>query len=68
MGIFNRAISGPFSLNGDGSLELLQNTTPGRYDYFPQFNIPIVEEEENGLTYRYEYKNDTDVPTAKFTC
>ncbi len=65
-GSLTGAISGPFSLNGDGSLAHAEHYSK-RYDYLPRFNIPTLEEEENGLTYTYTYKNDTDLPTAKFT-
>ncbi len=60
-------VSGPYFVNKDGSLENAERYTK-RYEYLPYFNIPVLEEEENGLTYRYIYKKDTDLPTAKFTC
>jgi RHS repeat-associated protein len=59
--------SGPYILNEDGTLQNAEHYAK-KYTYLPHFNIPIIEEEENGLTYRYEYKPDTDLPTAKFTC
>ena len=65
-GSLTGAISGPFSLNGDGSLAHAEHYSK-RYEYLPRFNIPTLEEEENGLTYTYAYKIDTDLLTAKFT-
>jgi RHS repeat-associated protein len=65
-GSLTGAIAGPFSLSGDGSLSSSEHYSK-RYEYLPRFNIPTLEEEENGLTYTYRYKNDTDLPIAKFT-
>ncbi len=65
-GALTGAVTGPFSINGDGSLAGAEHYAK-RYEYLPRFNIPLVEK-ENGLTYRYLYKNDTDLPIAKFTC
>jgi RHS repeat-associated protein len=65
-GSLTGAIAGPFSLNSDGSLagaEYYSKT----YEYLPRFNVPTREQEENGLTYTYTYKQDTDLLTAKFT-
>ncbi len=39
-----------------------------RFTYDPRFNIPLLEEEEGGLSYHYTYKPDTDLLTAKLTC
>lgn len=58
--------NGPFSLNADGSLNGAEFYSK-YYTYVPHFNLPVLEHEQNGLTYQYEYKSDTDLPTAKFT-
>lgn len=58
---------GPFGLAGDGSLAGAEHYSK-RYEYLPQFNVPTLEEEENGLTYRYQYKAGTNLITAKWTC
>ncbi|HLE19264.1 MAG TPA: hypothetical protein VI728_13375, partial [Syntrophales bacterium] len=58
---------GPFTLNADGTLagaEVLRK----KYAYLPRFNVPILEEEEGGLSYKYTYKAGTDLLTAKLTC
>jgi YD repeat-containing protein len=55
------------SVNPDGSLSGADHYTKS-YTYLPHFNLPIVEEEEGGLTYRYHYLYDSDLLTAKFTC
>ena len=36
--------------------------------YLPKFNVPTLEEEEEGPTYRYYYKPDTNLLTAQFIC
>ncbi len=59
-------VPAPFNPNSDGSLAHAEHYSK-RYDYLPGFNIPIREEEENGLVYLYTYKNGTDLPTTKFT-
>ena len=56
----------PFNPNSDGSLINAEHYSK-RYEYLPRFNVPTLEAEENGLTYVYTYKNDTDLLTAKFT-
>ncbi len=56
----------PFNPNSNGSLINAEHYSK-RYDYLPRFNVPTREEEDNGLTYVYTYKNDTDLLTAKFT-
>jgi YD repeat-containing protein len=66
-GSLTGAVSEPFSLNADGSLSSAEHYSK-RYEYLPRFNIPTFEGEEDGLTYTYTYKNDTDLPIAKFTC
>jgi YD repeat-containing protein len=60
-------VKGPFAFRSDGSLEGAESYTK-RYAYLPRFNLPILEEEEGGLTYRYTYLPDTDLKTAQFTC
>jgi RHS repeat-associated protein len=57
----------PFSLNAEG-LPTHTESYRKTYTYLPRFNVPLSEEEEEGLTYRYSYKPDTDLLTAKFTC
>lgn len=54
-------------LNADGSLSGGDHYTKS-YTYLPHFNLPIVEEEEGGLTYLYSYLQNTDLITAKFSC
>jgi RHS repeat-associated protein len=66
-GSLTGSIAGPFALNADGSLSNAEHCSR-RYEYLPPFNLPILEEEENGLTYRHEYKSNTDLPTATLTC
>ncbi|MEI6241846.1 MAG: RHS repeat-associated core domain-containing protein [Chlamydiota bacterium] len=39
-----------------------------KFSYLPVFNVPLVEEEENGLTYKYAYKEGTDLLVSKMTC
>ena len=56
-----------FSLDAQGQLIHAESYVK-RYTYLPHFNIPILEEEENGLTYRYFYKDKTDLLEAKFSC
>ncbi len=57
---------GPFFLKADGSLSGAEKYTK-RYAYLPQFNVPILEEEEEGLTYAYAYKAGTNLLTSKLT-
>jgi len=38
------------------------------YSYLAHFNVPILEREEDGLTYKYEYLQGTNLLSAKFTC
>ncbi len=56
-----------FSLNAQGQLVNGESYSK-RYTYQPHFNLPLLEEEDNGLTYRYHYKEKTDLLEAKFTC
>ncbi len=56
-----------FSLNADGTLSNAERSVK-RYKYCPKSNLLIWEAAEDGLTYRYIYKEDTDLLTAKFTC
>ncbi len=56
-----------FSFNDDGSLSNAESYWK-KYTYHPHFNVPLVEEEENGFTYRYAYKDGTDLIIHKFTC
>lgn len=65
-GSLTGAIEGPFHLNDDGSLDGAEHYSK-KYAYLPYFNVPILEEEENGLTYLYTYKQDTDLLTSKLT-
>lgn len=65
-GVLTGLTPGPFSLNQDGTLAGAEHYSKS-YAYLPHFNIPFLEQEENGLTYHYEYKPNTDLPTAKFT-
>lgn len=58
---------GPFSQREKGRLEGAESYRK-HYTYLPHFNVPILEEEEDGLSYRYTYKPDTDLLTAKLTC
>ena len=58
---------GPFSLTDAGALANAESFRK-RYTYLPRFNVPLLEEEEDGLTYRYGYLPDTDLVTSKFTC
>ncbi len=60
------AAAGPFGLNQDGSLAGAEHYSK-RYTYLHRFNLPLLEEEDSGLSYRYEYKAGTDLPAAKFT-
>jgi len=60
-------VEGPFSLNGDGTLNGAENYRK-RYEYLPRFNLPTLEEEEEGPTYKYFYKPGTDLLTLKLTC
>lgn len=66
-GALTGLVSGPFSSNGDGTLSGAEHFSK-RYEYLPGFNLPLVEEEENGLTYRSAYLVGTDLLTAKYTC
>jgi RHS repeat-associated protein len=66
-GALTGTVPGPFVLNADGSLNGAERYCK-RYTYLSGFNLPLLEEEDNGFTYRYEYKPNTDLLTAKFTC
>ncbi|MES2344336.1 MAG: hypothetical protein V4494_00130, partial [Chlamydiota bacterium] len=46
-----------------GGAETLKKT----YEYLPLFNVPTLEIEEEGPTYRYRYHLGTDLLTAKLT-
>lgn len=63
----NRCFQGSFFLNSDGSLAEAESYWKS-YEYLPRFNLPILEKEENGLTFKYIYKPETNLLTAKFTC
>ena len=39
-----------------------------RFTYDPQFNLPLVQEEEEGPTTRFFYKSGTDLLTLRLTC
>ncbi len=39
-----------------------------RYTYLSQFNVPIREEEDNGLVRILQYKPNTDLLEARYTC
>lgn len=58
---------GSYSLQPNGSLTEAESFTR-KYAYDPHMNLLLSEEEEGGLSYRYQYKQDTDLLTAKFTC
>lgn len=58
---------GPFVFGENGLLNGVESYRK-KYEYLPHFNLPILEQEENGPTYRYQYKPDTNLLTAKFTC
>lgn len=38
------------------------------HTYLPRFNVPLLEVEENGLTFIYHYHKGTNLLTAKLTC
>ena len=58
---------GPYTLNPDGSLAGAESYYK-RFEYLPKFNVPTLEEEEGGLTYRYTYNiYNTDLLTSKLT-
>lgn len=57
----------PFSIAADGSLYGSESYRK-QYVYLPHYNIPLVEVEDEGLTYRYVYQADTDLLIAKLTC
>ena len=57
---------GPFPLNSDGSLQGAEHYSK-YYQYLPKFNIPTLEQEENGLSYTYVYIADTDLLFCKST-
>lgn len=65
-GVLTGAVEGPFHLNDNGSLAGAESYSK-RYVYLSRFNVPILEEEENGLAYVYAYKPDTDLLTSKLT-
>lgn len=58
---------GPFHIADDGSLHQADSYWK-RYQYLEKYNVPILEEEENGPTFRYFYKSHSDLIEAKFTC
>lgn len=58
---------GPFSHDDEGRLQGAECYRK-RYTYDSQFNVPLIEEEEGGVTYRYTYLSGTDLVTSKFTC
>ena len=60
------ALPGPYTLRDDGSLENAESSRK-RYEYEPEFNVPLLEEEEGGLSYRYAYRQGTDLLVSKFT-
>ena len=57
---------GPYTLNADGSLSGAESYYK-RYEYHPEFNVPLLEEEEGGLSYHYTYKAETDLLSSKLT-
>lgn len=57
--------TGTFVLEKSGELAGAESYTK-RYNYLPEFNVPVFEEEEDGTTYRYQYLPGTDLTTAKF--
>jgi YD repeat-containing protein len=59
--------SDSFVFQPDGTLSGAESYRK-RYVYLPDFNIPILEEEEEGPTYRYVYKPHSNLLSAKFTC
>lgn len=65
-GNLSGSLPSSFSLNADGSLAGAESYTK-TYSYLPKFNLPLIEQEEEGLTYKYFYQHETDLLTAKFT-
>ena len=61
------AALGPFSMDEVGNLPNAE-TYSKYYQYDPNSSLPLVEEEEEGLTYRYTYLSGTDLITEKLTC
>ncbi len=58
---------GPFSIDDRGNLQGAE-VYRKRFEYLPVFNIPTLEAEEGGLTYRYSYLEGTDLLNRKLTC
>lgn len=61
------AVSGPFEIDQEGRLAGAE-TYSRRYQYRQENHVPLVEEEDGGLTYRYAYLSGTDLVTAKLIC
>ncbi|HSW87022.1 MAG TPA: RHS repeat-associated core domain-containing protein [Rhabdochlamydiaceae bacterium] len=59
--------TGPFTHDDEGRLQGAECYLK-RYTYDSQFNVPLIEEEEGGVTYRYTYLPGTDLVMSKFTC
>lgn len=60
-------LQGPFPIDVHGNLcgaEVYRR----RFEYLPVFNVPTLEAEEGGLTYRYSYLDGTDLLVRKLTC
>lgn len=58
---------GPFLIDDHGNLSGAQ-VYRRRFEYLPVFNVPTLETEEGGLTYRYAYLEGTDLLARKLTC
>ena len=65
------------NISGSASSFTLNNTQDAltgaesyrkKYQYVPGINVPQIEEEEEGITYRYTYKPGTDLVTSKLIC
>ena len=61
------AVSGPFELDAEGRIPAAENYSK-HYHYSQERHLPCIEEEEEGLTYRYTYHAGSDLVTAKMTC
>jgi RHS repeat-associated protein len=57
---------GHFEIQQDGSLSHAECVKKFYKEHHPKFNV-VLEEEEEGLSYRYTYKADTDLLTSKLT-
>ena len=57
----------PFAIEANGTLPSAE-TFRRKYQYTADKQLLLLEEEEGGFTYRYQYAPDTDLLTAKFTC